>query len=185
MGRTTRTEQQNNPTSAEPVAVPLPEAARRLGLPSDTIRRRLDRGRIAGFRAASGRVMVMMRGDDLVQAEPEQSEQNTRTTRTASEPPPPAPEGAVIAVLRDQIADLRARLDRAEVAQGELRQLLLAAHRTIADMGERLALPGPNGDQRAEGPPVVIVEPVERRQEPPPRSLAEVLARARARGQAH
>ena len=88
-------------------------------------------------------------------------------------------------MLRDQIDDLRTRLDRAEVAQGELRQLLLAAHRTIADMGERLALPGPKGDQRAEGPPVVVVEPVERRREPPPRSLAEVLARARARGQAH
>lgn len=183
MGRTTRTTRTEHPNSTEPVAVPLPEAARRLGLPSDTIRRRLDRGRIAGFRAASGRVMVMMRGDDLVQAEPEQSEQNTRTTRTASEPPPPAPEGAVIAVLRDQIADLRARLDRAEVAQGELRQLLLTAHRTIADMGERLALPGPMVDQRAEGP-VVVVEPVERHGEPPPRSLAEVLARARAR-QAH
>lgn len=180
MGRTTRTEQPNNPNSAEPVAVPLPEAARRLGLPSDTIRRRLDRGRIAGFRAASGRVMVMMRGDDLVQAEPGQPEQNTRT---ASEPPPPAPDGAIIAVLRDQIDDLRARLDRAEIAQGELRQLLLAAHRTIADMGERLALPGPMVDQRAEGP-VVVVEPVEH-QDAPPRSLAEVLARARARGQTH
>ena len=127
--------------------------------------------------------MVMMRGNDLVQAEPEQSEQNTRTTRTASEPPPPAPEGPVIAVLRDQIDDLRARLDRAEIAQGELRQLLLAAHRTIADMGERLALPGPKSDQRPEGP-VVVVEPVEH-QDAPPRSLAEVLARARARGQAH
>ena len=183
MGRTTRTEQPNNPNSAEPVAVPLPEAARRLGLPSDTIRRRLDRGRIAGFRAASGRVMVMMRGDDLVQAEPEQSEQNTRTTRTASEPPPPVPEAGIVALLRDQIDDLRARLDRAEIAQGELRQLLLAAHRTIADMGERLALPGPMGDQRAEGP-VVVVEPVEH-QDAPPRSLAEVLERARARGQAH
>ena len=178
MRRTTRTE---HPNSIEPVAVPLPEAARRLGLPSDTIRRRLDRGRIAGFRSANGRVMVMMRGNDLVPAEPEQANTNTRTR---SEPPPP-PEGAIIAVLRDQIDDLRARLDRAEVAQGELRQLLLAAHRTIADMGERLALPGPNGDQRAEGPPVVVVEPVERRREPPPRSLAEVLARARARGQAH
>ena len=87
-------------------------------------------------------------------------------------------------MLRDQIDDLRARLDRAEVAQGELRQLLLAAHRTIADMGDRLALPGPMGE-RAEGPPVVVVEPVERRREPPPRSLAEVLARARARGQTH
>lgn len=52
-------------------------------------------------------------------------------------------------------------------------------------LGERLALPGPKGDQRAEGPPVVVVEPVERRREPPPRSLAEVLARAQARGQAH
>lgn len=181
MRRGTRTGRTEHPNSAEPVAVPLPEAARRLGLPSDTIRRRLDRGRIAGFRAANGRVMVMMRGNDLVPAEPEQANTNTRT---ASEPPP-APEGAIIAVLRDQIDDLRARLDRAEVAQGEMRQLLLAAHRTIADMGERLALPGPNGDQRTEGPPVVVVEPVERRREPPPRSLAEVLARARARGQAH
>lgn len=51
-------------------------------------------------------------------------------------------------------------------------------------LGERLVLPGPMGE-RAEGPPVVVVEPVERRREPPPRSLAEVLARARARGQAH
>ena len=51
-------------------------------------------------------------------------------------------------------------------------------------LGERLALPGPMGE-RAEGPPVVVVEPVERRREPPPRSLAEVLARARARGQTH
>ena len=180
MRRGTRTGRTEHPNSAEPVAVPLPEAARRLGLPSDTIRRRLDRGRIAGFRAANGRVMVMMRGNDLVPAEPEQANTNTRT---ASEPPP-APEGAIIAVLRDQIDDLRARLDRAEVAQGEMRQLLLAAHRTIADMGERLALPGPMGE-RAEGPPVVVVEPVERRREPPPRSLAEVLARARARGQTH
>ncbi len=181
MRRATRTGRTEHPNSAEPVAVPLPEAARRLGLPSDTIRRRLDRGRIAGFRAANGRVMVMMRGNDLVPAEPERANTNTRTRSE----PPPAPEGAIIAVLRDQIDDLRARLDRAEVAQGELRQLLLAAHRTIADMGERLALPGPNGDQRAEGPPVVVVEPVERRREPPPRSLAEVLARARARGAAH
>ena len=55
----------------------------------------------------------------------------------------------------------------------------------VVVLGEHLALPGPNGDQRAEGPPVVVVEPVERRREPPPRSLAEVLARARARGQAH
>ena len=52
-------------------------------------------------------------------------------------------------------------------------------------LGERLVLPGPKGDQRAEGPAVVVVEPVERRREPPPRSLAEVLARAQARGQAH
>ena len=168
-----------DPNRAEPVAVPLPEAARRLGLPSDTIRRRLDRGRIAGFRAANGRVMVMMLGDALVPAEPERANTNARTRSE----PPPAPEGAVIAVLRDQIDDLRARLDRAEVAQGELRQLLLAAHRTIADMGERLALPGPKGEQRAEGPPVVVVEPVERRREPPPRTLAEVLARARARAE--
>ena len=185
MGRTTRTTRTEHPNSAEPVAVPLPEAARRLGLPPDTIRRRLDRGRISGFRAANGRVMVMMLGDDLVLAEPEQPEPNTRTTRTQSEPPPPMPEAGTVALLRDQIDDLRARLDRAEVAQGELRQLLLAAHRTIADMGERLALPGPKGDQRAEGPAVVVVEPVERRREPPPRSLAEVLARAQARGQAH
>jgi len=55
----------------------------------------------------------------------------------------------------------------------------------VVGLGERLALPGPKGDQRAEGPPVVVVEPVERRREPPPRSLAEVLARARARGAAH
>ena len=63
------------PTQDEEVWVPLPEAARRLGLPSDTIRRRLDRGRIAGIRLRGngrmiGRIMIKMKGNDLVPIDP-------------------------------------------------------------------------------------------------------------------
>lgn len=55
------------PAQDKEIWVPLPEAARRLGLPSDTIRRRLDRGRIAGVRLPSnGRIMIKMKGDELV-----------------------------------------------------------------------------------------------------------------------
>ena len=55
------------PAQDKEIWVPLPEAARRLGLPSDTIRRRLDRGRIAGVRLPSnGRIMIKMKGNKLV-----------------------------------------------------------------------------------------------------------------------
>lgn len=75
--------------------VPLPEAARRLGLPPDTIRRRLDRGRIAGIRLRGngriiGRIMIKMKGNDLVPIDPPSREEETAA-------PAPVPELGVTA----------------------------------------------------------------------------------------
>ena len=59
----------------------------------------------------------------------------------------------MVALLEDQVADLRQRLDRSEIAQAELRRLLLAANSAITDLTSKLAaLPAPSSARPEPAP---------------------------------
>jgi len=95
--------------------LPLAEAARALGLSEEALRMRLRRGRVDGYKGEDGRLYIRVPG--------------------ATPPAAPAePAPAAVALMTEEIADLRRRLDEAERAQAEMRRLLLQAQQNLVEL---------------------------------------------------
>jgi excisionase family DNA binding protein len=116
--------------------VTIADAAHRLGVSDDTIRRRVKAGDLAARRDEHGRLWIPV-DDDQAAATPAES--------SATAPRPPDRDRdlllSTITAERDRLAEhvrfLAEQLDRATRAQGELRELLAREQRRT------LALPAP------------------------------------------
>lgn len=124
--------------------LPLAEAAAELGISTEALRMRWRRGRVQGRRDA-GRIWIAV--------DEHAGQQRPGNDRAATEQ-----QFTVVELLRDQVADLRKRLDAADQAQAEMRRLLLASQQQIAELVKR----------HAELPPPAAATPPETPAEPPP-----------------
>lgn len=138
--------------------VTLQEAARRLGVSQQTIRRRLQTGELGGVKVparngAGTRWMVNLTGEQLEGAESAPSAFGGT----------PAADGQLVSELRARISSLEGHLAEAERASSELRQLLARADARVEALteGSRGLLSGPTSEptpyqhegQQAEGKP--------------------------------
>lgn len=117
--------------------LPLAAAAAAMGMSVEALRMRFRRGKVRGRKDAAGRLLI---------AVPGQAEQPTeRQPDAAQATPGQGVQVELTALLRDQVADLRRRLDASEEAQAEMRRLLMASSQQIAELTKRLVeLPPPS-----------------------------------------
>lgn len=86
-----------------PDGLDIADAAARLGLSTETVRKRLQRGKLKGFKTADGSWRVVLPGLDTPGQQPGQRPD------TASDNSPDN-SGALVATLRDEVAFLRSQL---------------------------------------------------------------------------
>lgn len=121
------------------VRVGVAEAARRLGVSAQTIRRRLEAGELVGEheaarRGTGWRWMVLLPASKQVPGSRYEA--------------PPAQDGLLVAELRSRIASLEEHLAQAERASSETRQLLGGTLARLAAAEERLMIAPPAGTER-------------------------------------
>lgn len=118
-------------TIANPMPYTLGQAARAVGKAKSTLSHDLKTGKISATRNSDGSVSIDPA--ELHRVYPAVSNANGQTNGKANDPEPLAerPEqSAIETLLREEVADLRARLDRAEA---RLDRLLLTDQRTKAE----------------------------------------------------
>lgn len=101
-----RTPLDSSPDSSpdtSPDSLDITEAAARLGLSTETVRKRLQRGKIKGHKAADGSWRVFLPPD----RQPGQPQDNSPDSSPDSSPDRAAP---LVAALRDEVAFLRSQL---------------------------------------------------------------------------
>lgn len=126
-------------------ALPLVEAAARLGITPDALRKRLRRRKIEGFRR-DGRVYVVL------PERPEEPGPGTASQEPPSSSPAPSPDQQRLAAaarvdlarLIRENARLQAQIDRLLQMQEREQVLRQQMQTTIDRLTERIALPGPS-----------------------------------------
>lgn len=134
-------------------ALPLVDAAARLGITPDALRKRLRRGKVEGFRR-DGRVYVVLpeRRDAPGPEAPGPGPERWQA------PPPPTPDQQRLAVaaradlarLIRENARLQGQIDRLLQMQEREQVLRQQMQTTIDRLTERIALPGPSNGQGQE-----------------------------------
>lgn len=126
--------------------LPLAEAAARLNMTPEALRMRWRRKKVKGRRDDQNRIWI------------EVSEAEQPTGQRPNSPNNTSEQGGIVDVLKAQVADLQHRLDAADRAQEQMRQLLLQSQMQVTDMTKRL--PGPPAEEPApDAPKAETVEP--------------------------
>jgi chromosome condensin MukBEF ATPase and DNA-binding subunit MukB len=123
--------------------LPLSEAAAQLGMTPEALRMRWRRKKVKGRRDDQNRIWI-----EVSEAEQPTGQQPNKTSEN----------GGIVDVLKAQVADLQHRLDAADRAQEQMRQLLLQSQMQVADMTKRLAGP-PAYQPVPDEPKAETVEP--------------------------
>ena len=95
----TRTIPDRSPDTTEAAGLDIADAAARLGLSTETVRKRLQRGKLKGFKGADGAWRVVL-------PEPDQAGQSQDSKPDAI----PDNHGPLVAALKDEITFLRSQL---------------------------------------------------------------------------
>ena len=98
-GQMARTIPDRSPDTKGTESLDIVEAATRLGLSTETVRKRLQRGKLKGFKGTDGAWRVVL-------PEPEQPGQSPDNGQDAS----PDNQAPLVAALKDEIAFLRSQL---------------------------------------------------------------------------
>ena len=93
----------NSPDKAGMMGLDIADAAARLGLSTETVRKRLQRGKIKGFKAADGAWRVVL-------PEPDQAGQSQDNRPDNVQDSSPDNFGPLVAAFKDEIAFLRSQL---------------------------------------------------------------------------
>ena len=125
--------------------VSLAEAAEILGVSKDGVRMRVRRGTLRSVKGEDGRVYVF-RGD--LDADQDKPEPEARVEGSAAE---------LIEVLREQVEDLRSRLDRETEANRENRRIIAGLIERVPELE-----PPQESPQEAPGAPETARESTER-----------------------
>jgi hypothetical protein len=110
------------------------QAAARLGVSPDAVRKRLRRGTLPGVKTAAGWDVQLATDAPLRLVRDETRDETQDATRDADETPRDAretPEPAFVAHLLDEIASLRQALERSQQGEAELRRLLAAEQQRL------------------------------------------------------
>lgn len=99
----TRTIQDKSPDTMEAVGLDIADAAARLGLSTETVRKRLQRGKLKGFKGTDGAWRVVLPAQD-------QPGQNQDSKPDAIPDSSQDKSGQLVAALKDEIAFLRSQL---------------------------------------------------------------------------
>lgn len=99
----TRTIQDNIPDTMEAAGLDIANAAARLGLSTETVRKRLQRGRLKGFKGTDGAWRVILPAQD-------QPGQSQDSKQDAIPDGSQDKSGQLVAALKDEIAFLRSQL---------------------------------------------------------------------------
>lgn len=119
----------------------ITEAAARLGVSADTIRRRLRKGELAATRDNHGQWFLDL-ADDAPLAVPMQPANKCLAPAVLAPAyaPMQAADAALADALRAQVADLTARLDRTEAREADLRAAAERQGRELTAAGLRTAI---------------------------------------------
>lgn len=93
----------SRPDKAGMMGLDIADAAARLGLSTETVRKRLQRGKLKGFKGADGAWRVVL-------PEPDQAGQSPDSKPDAIPDSSPDNSGPLVAALKDEIAFLRSQL---------------------------------------------------------------------------
>lgn len=99
----TRTIPDRSPDNTEAAGLDIADAAARLGLSTETVRKRLQRGKLKGFKGADGAWRVVL-------PEPDQAGQGQDSKPDAIPDSSPDNHGPLVAALKDEITFLRSQL---------------------------------------------------------------------------
>jgi hypothetical protein len=100
----TRTIPDRSPDNTEAAGLDIADAAARLGLSTETVRKRLQRGKLKGFKGADGAWRVVL-------PEPDQAAGQSQDSKPDAIPDSsPDSHGPLVAALKDEITFLRSQL---------------------------------------------------------------------------
>jgi len=119
------------PPDSSPDELDIADAAARLGLSTETVRKRLQRGKIKGFKAADGSWRVVLPPLDNPGQKPGQKSNPSPDNR-------PGGSGALVAALRDEVAFLRSQL---QVRDEEIRRAHILLQQTQQQATALLPVP--------------------------------------------
>lgn len=149
------------------------EVAEVLGLGKRRVLQMLERGELKGTKDASGRWIVPTKAVDALLRERRQQDRGKRTKDPGENNTPPDPEigRELIDSLKDQVEDLRRRLDREQDANRENRRIIAALTQRIPE------LEAPR-DER--GSPERPAEPTQGTQAPEPTAKSQTGSQRRS-----
>ena len=109
------------------------QAARVLSLSKRRVLQFLERGELAGDKDPRGRWLIA-RADLFALQERREQEQRQRPGPKSEQPPAGEPDPALVEVLREQVEDLRGRLDVADQRDREQRRIIAALTSRIPEL---------------------------------------------------
>lgn len=115
--------------AADPVRLGIADAAVRLGVSADTIRRRIKRGQLSASRDNTGKLWLTLTDDLAKAAAP-------LPTQPAAYAPMQMEQSALIAELHEHVASLRSELDHAHADRDRLLTMLEHAQAALAHRRE-------------------------------------------------
>jgi len=125
------------------------QAARVLSLSKRRVLQFLERGELAGDKDPRGRWLIA-RADLFALQERREQEQRQRPGPKSEQPPAGEPDPELVEVLREQVEDLRGRLDVADQRDREQRRIIAALTSRIPELPSAPASPQTNEDAPGE-----------------------------------
>jgi excisionase family DNA binding protein len=127
------------------------QAARVLSLSKRRVLQFLERGELAGDKDPRGRWLIA-RADLFALQERREQEQRQRPGPKSEQPPAGEPDPALVEVLREQVEDLRGRLDVADQRDREQRRIIAALTSRIPELPSAPASPEARESDVSPGP---------------------------------
>jgi excisionase family DNA binding protein len=111
--------------AADPIRVGVADAAMRLGVSADTIRRRIKRGQLSASRDNTGKLWLVLTDDPAKASAP-------LPMQPAAYAPTHMEQSGLVAELREHVASLRSELDHAHAERDRLLTMLEHAQAALA-----------------------------------------------------
>jgi len=127
------------------------QAARVLSLSKRRVLQFLERGELAGDKDPRGHWLIA-RADLFALQERREQEQRQRPGPKSEQPPAGEPDPALVEVLREQVEDLRGRLDVADQRDREQRRIIAALTSRIPELPSAPASPEARESDVSPGP---------------------------------